>query len=378
VTIRVQRSATRLRVVRIALALTIVAVTAVGTTVPAHAQTLSVLYEFTGTADGANPAAGLVRDPRGNLYGTTGGGGIPGSCLGNGCGVVFKLDQGGQQTVLHSFDFTGNGWDGAHPSGTLVRDPQGNLYGTTWLGGNGPCLDPATGFRVSCGTVFKLGRDGKETVIYNFTGYPGDGVGVPAGLVRDARGSLYGTTYWGGSGGSGIVFKVDKDGHETVLHSFTGGSDGANPWAGLIRDEQGNLYGTTDYGGSGGCDNGVVLGCGTVFKLDKDGHQTVLYSFTGADGAYPDAALFRDEYGNLYGTTLYGGGGRCDDGAHLGCGTVFKLDKDGQQTVLYSFTGADGACPAAALFPDEYGNLYGTTLYGGSFNAGTVFKLTPE
>jgi uncharacterized repeat protein (TIGR03803 family) len=371
-----QRAETRPRAVKIALAFAIVVLTAAGMTVPAHAQTFRVLYEFTGATDGGYPFTGLARDPSGNLYGTTPLGGLPESCVGNGCGVVFKVDGDGKQTVLYSFDFIEPGWeepgwDGAHPYGTLVRDAQGNLYGTTWLGGRGPChfFPESPDFRSACGTVFKLDRDGKETVLYNFVGGPSDGVGVPDGVVRDERGNLYGVTSWGGSWGFGVVFKVDKDGHETVLHSFSGGSDGAYPDAGLIRDKQGNLYGTTQYGGS--------HDAGTVFKLDTDGQESVLYSFTGgADGAHPSAVPLRDEDGNLYGTTVYGGSGNCYDGIAYGCGTVFKLDGEGRETVLYTFTGgADGAYPQAGLIRGKRGNLYGTASQGGSSNVGTVFML---
>jgi uncharacterized repeat protein (TIGR03803 family) len=162
------------------------------------------------------------------------------------------------------------------------------------------------------------------------------------------------------------VFKVDATGTETVLYSFTGGTDGTFPRAGLVRDKQGNLYGTTIGGG--------VWGSGTVFKVDTTGKEAVLYSFgyTGGDGTYPWASLVRDAKGNLYGTTF--------DGGAYDYGTVFKVDKSGKETVLYSFTGArgDGYYPIAGLVRDALsGNLYGTTSGGGVYNNGMVFKLTP-
>jgi uncharacterized repeat protein (TIGR03803 family) len=249
--------------------------------------TETVLYTFTGGADGANPYAGLLRDASGNLYGTTYYGGADNK------GVVFKLDPTGKETVLYSF--TGAS-DGAHPYAGLIQDAAGNLYGTTYNGGSS-----------NKGVVFKLGTTGIETVLHSFTGPP-DGANPSAGLIRDTAGNLYGATYYGGSSDKGVVFKLDPTGRETVLYSFTGGSDGAHPYAGLIQDAAGNLYGTTYGGGSG---------YGVVFKLGTTGTETVLHSFSGgAVGAFPHAGLIQDAAGNLYGTT-YGGGS--------GYGTVFKI-----------------------------------------------------
>jgi uncharacterized repeat protein (TIGR03803 family) len=249
----------------------------------AQAQTLTTLHNFTGSPDGAGPVAGLVGDAKGDFYGTTEYGGDL-SCGDYGCGIVFKLDAAGKETVLHSFA----GSDGANPSAGLIIDAKGNLYGTTAYGGLG-CQSPG------CGVVFKLDTSGKETVLHNFTGRP-DGEYPIRGLVRDTAGNLYGTTPYGGSSGYGTVFRVSKTGEETVLHSFTGApSDGAVPEAGLVRDAKGELYGTTDEGGSSGY--------GTVFKLDATGKATVLHSFTGSpsDGAFTEAGLLRDAKGNLYG-----------------------------------------------------------------------------
>ena len=330
-----------------ALALAIVLVSAVLATRPAQAQTFSVLYAFTGGADGGNPATGLIRDVKGNFYGTTVGGGA------SGVGVVFMLDTSGKETVIHGF--TGTGGDGAEPLAGLVRDAAGNLYGTTRFGG------------VGFGTVFSLDKTGKETVLYSFSGGADGGYPVYGYLVRDAAGNLYGTTSYSGTSGYGTVFMLDKTVKETVLYNFTGsGGDGAEPWGGLVRDANGNLYGTTVLGGGSGGYNGY----GTVFKLDKTGKETVLHRFSGApgDGANPVAGLVRDASGNLYGTTSEGG--------TEGRGTVFKVDKTGNETVLYNFTGTggDGGTPYAGLLRDAAGNLYGTTVNGG-IGYGTAFKL---
>jgi uncharacterized repeat protein (TIGR03803 family) len=257
----------------------------------ARAQTFTLLYSFTGKSDGGIPQGGLVRDPAGNLYGTTSQGGLLRDCAGFGCGVVFEVDPTGKETVLHRF----KGPDGALPVGSLLLDEAGNLYGAASGGASG------------IGVVFKVDKSGKETVLHNFKGSDG---ALPLGsLIRDGEGNLYGATFAGGVGncfmgkGCGVVFKLDKTGKETVLYAFTGGSDGGEPQRGgaLIRDKAGNLYGTTVQGGVN-CDN-QSFGCGVVFKLDKTGKETVLYTFTGgSDGAEPLGGLTRDQAGNLYGS----------------------------------------------------------------------------
>jgi uncharacterized repeat protein (TIGR03803 family) len=206
--------------------------------------------------------------------------------------------------------------------------------------------------------------NGNETVLHSFAGGPADGANSYAGLVRDFAGNLYGTTYVGGASDLGIVFGLNSTATETVLHSFAGGAtDGANPQAGLIRDFAGNLYGTTLFGGAS--NNGVV------FKLDSAGRITLLHSFVGppADGLAPAGVLVRDFAGNLYGTTAHGGAS--------GMGMVFKLELTGKETVLHSFAGgsADGSEPAVGLVRDFAGNLYGTAQFGGVFGMGVVFKL---
>lgn len=361
---------------------------------PTQAQTESVIYSFTGQPDGALPVTGLLRDAKGNLFGTTFGGGASGS------GAVFQVAPDGTENVLYSFV---GGEDGIGPAGGLLA-LDGKLYGTTQTGGDH-----------LFGTVFELTPSLQATVLVSFTvgdggGYPqgglisgarghlygtnsgfngGYGNGAvfavtPAGttilyeflggadglapygrLVRDAIGNLYGTTYRGGASGYGTVFEITHDGTETVLYSFAGGVDGANPVAGLIRDASGNLYGTTPHGGA--------LGYGVVFKVSKTGTETVLHSFTDSDGYYPIGGLVRDAKGNLYGTTEFGGS--------YGKGTVFRITPSGVEKVLYSFTGgADGSNPLSDLVFDAHGNLYGTTSAGGSSNCfggcGVVFKVS--
>jgi uncharacterized repeat protein (TIGR03803 family) len=252
---------------------------------PADHET--VLYSFTGGADGGNPYAGVIPDSAGNLYGTTYGGGTM-------WGVVYKLDRGGHETVLYTF---GGGADGGNPYAGVIPDSAGNLYGTTYGGAAG------------AGVVFKVNTASQETVLYSFTG-GADGWAPNAGVISDSAGNLYGTTVNGGTAGRGVVYKLDTAGQETVLYSFRGGADGAFPFAGVIRDSAGNLYGTTYVGGT--------RDWGVVYKLDTAGQETVLYRFTGgADGGNPWAGVIRDSAGNLYGTTA-GGGKR-------GGGVVFKL-----------------------------------------------------
>ena len=340
------------------------------------AQTETVLYSFCeqkNCTDGAEPVAGIVFDQKGNLYGTTRTGGAYQYCsdVGFGCGVVFKLTRAGKYTLLHTFcEQGGNCTDGANPYAASVLDPEGNLYGTTEYGGvHGQ------------GVVFKLTPEGKYIVLHSFCGQSNctDGAFLDAGLVFDQKGNLYGTTNYGGANNdSGVVFKLTPKGRETVLYNFCSQSncaDGGWPSAGLIFDQKGNLYGTTWLGGA--------HSSGTVFKLTPKGKETVLYSFcVGSycpDGDEPSAGLVFDQKGNLYGTTSYGGGlsGYCT----LGCGVVFKLTPKGKETVLHSFCPdgypcADGETPTAGLVFDQKGNLFGTTSYGGS-TVGVVFKLTP-
>jgi uncharacterized repeat protein (TIGR03803 family) len=307
----------------------------------------TVLYRFRGGTDGLAPDGLLVFDPAGNLYGATVNGGGTYTCAAYGCGTVFMLDPTGTETVLHRF----GGSEGTLPFGGVVRDGSGNLYGTAALGGAG---------LGNCGTVFKVDATG-TAALYSFLGGT-DGCVPESDLVRDAEGNFYGTTT--GSGAPGTVFKVDPTGMETVLYDFLGGTDGEGPFAGLVRDAAGNLYGTT-MSGSGSA------AYGTVFKVDTTGRETVLHAFAGPpDGAYPMAELVLDGAGNLYGTTTQGGSGFPKNGI------VFRVDPAGTETVLHSFNGTDGATPMAGLLLDAAGSLYGTTRSGGAFGFGTVFKIS--
>jgi uncharacterized repeat protein (TIGR03803 family) len=271
----------------------------------------TTLYTFKGGSDGEYPYAGLFRDARGNLYGTTEAGG--GGCNGAGCGTVFKIDAARRESVVYAF--TGSA-DGCVPYGGVVRDRQGNLYGTTTECGSPDC---AMGYL--CGIAFKIDPQGQETILYRFTNAAG-GQGPDDSLLQGSDGDFYGTTDTGGTAYRGVVFKIDKHGNETVLYNFTGGSDGAGPFGGLIQDAAGHLYGTTEFGGGYSCSDGN--GCGTVFELDTTGKETVLYRFTGKrDGMDPLAGLTMDSAGYLYGTTELGGDKSCNNG--LGCGVAFKL-----------------------------------------------------
>jgi uncharacterized repeat protein (TIGR03803 family) len=237
--------------------------------------------------------------------------------------VVFKLGPTGTETVLYSF--TGAA-DGGNPFAGLVRDTTGSLYGTTFEGGANSSACDYFGNPTTCGVVFKLSLTGTETVLHSFTG--SDGGNPWAGLLRDTAGNLYGTTANGGAFGNGVVFELIRcdtaaSGYEfKVLHSFTGGADGGHPLGSLLRDAAGNLYGTTVNGGAKSSACTYFFGnttCGVVFKLSPTGTETVLHTFTGgAEGGNPYyAGLIPDATGNLYGTTAVGG-------AH-GVGVVFRL-----------------------------------------------------
>jgi uncharacterized repeat protein (TIGR03803 family) len=325
-----------------------------------------VLYTFTGGSDGGSPYSGLVFDSAGNLYGTTASGGLYGN------GTVFELtpsSSGWSETALYSF--TG-GIDGSSPYGNLVFDKAGNLYGTTQYGGT-----------ALYGTAFELspssGGGWSETVLHSFGG-GNDGILPYSGLIFYASGNLYGTTTNGGTKNLGTVFELSPptggSWTEKILHSFGSGVDGQSPFANLIFDSAGNLY---DTGRGGG-----MKGIGTVFKLAPSSSgrwtETTLHSFNSSttDGAGPFAGLVFDSAGNLYGTT-YGEAQTCGNVFELSpSSTTWKL------TVIHKFPGAtgggpDGCQPFAGLIFDSAGNLYGTTNGGGSSkNGGTVFKLTPK
>lgn len=309
------------------------------------------LYRFRHCCgDGARPVASLI-NVGGTLYGTTSAGGTYHE------GTVFDVTTTGKETVLHSFGFAN---DGVQPSGALIN-VNGTLYGTTAGGGK-------NGY----GIVFSVTTAGSEAVLHNFNG--GFDGAYPNGSLISVKGTLYGTTYDGGakcanSSGCGTVFRVTTAGKEKVIYSFGGGSDGANPFAGLIHVKS-TLYGTTGLGGAACAGS---LGCGTVFSVTTTGKERVLYSF----GSLPDAenpfAGLINVKGTLYGTTGYGGA-KCT--ISYGCGAVFSVTTTGKERVLYSFGGdSDGAAPVASLI-DVKGTLYGTTEVGGAADDGTVFSVT--
>ena len=345
--------------------------------------TESILWSLGNGTDGNDPEAGLIMDARGNLYGTTDGGGAYGS-PGSAAGTVFELmppsTRGGRWTesVLWSF---GNGTDGLGPAAGLIMDASGNLYGTTRLGG-------ASGG----GTVFELtppstvGEAWTESILWDF-GNGTDGKQPYAGLIMDKSGNLYGTTRNGGASGGGTVFEltppstVGEAWTESILWDFGNGTDGMQPYAGLIMDKSGNLYGATEDGGTYA--NPSEIG-GTVFELKPPSAtggpwtESILWDFgNGTDGKQPYAGLTMDTGGNLYGTTAEGGA----YGSFKG--TVFELTPpttNGEtwtESILWSFgNGTDGEGPYAGLIMDSSGNFYGTTrfLTGGS-RGGTVFEI---
>jgi uncharacterized repeat protein (TIGR03803 family) len=400
-----------------------------------QAQTYAVLYEFKGVPDGFAPQAGLSRDAKGNLYGTTSLGGdhkCKNQDNAKGCGIVFKVDTTGKETVLYNFD----GQHGQDPVASLVQDAQGNLYGTTELGGSAGLgtafkVTPAGketvlhnfvggatgsspearflqdssgnlysttfvgGNSTNSGVMFRLDKAGHETVTYTYTCYScygesGGGFGMPPGVgVRDSEGNFYGASFGGPASsqcqnaGCGVVYKISKTGAGTILYAFTGGSDGMWIDSGdVAMDAAGNIYGTTSYGGNTGC-SFVGFGCGIVFKVDPKGNENVLYRFTGGeDGGFPNNGVVLDSKGNVYGTTRVGGrinAPACyNDISGNGCGVVFKVDPNGTENTLYAFKGLkDGGGPTPDLIRDAAGNFYGTTLYGGKNNNGVVFKIAP-
>jgi uncharacterized repeat protein (TIGR03803 family) len=345
------------------------------------AWTLTTLASFSGGRDGRAPAAGLVGDGTGALYGTTSGGGSQ-NCGPVGCGTVFQIANTGTLTTIWSFS---GGSDGAYPSGPLLRAETGVLYGTTQEGGS---LGGGTAFAIDpvAGTI---------TTVWSFSG-GSDGGGPSGGLLADDTGALYGTTYYGGGAsdtcpfGCGTVFKLTPPATDqtawtlTTLWTFLGGSDGANPSAPLIADQTGAFYGTTSVGGSYSCSNNFDGGCGTVFMLTPPAAgqsawtETVLYAFSGGwfDGAFPFAGVIADQTGALYGTT--------NGGTYWASGIVFQLTPPSvsttawTETVLWAFSGgSDGGNPAGALLADATGALYGTAEFGGT-QSGTCILGAPE
>lgn len=413
---------------RTVLPLTIFCVVPVLAVRPAQAQTFKVIHEFGHAGDGASPFDAVTGDSSGNLYGVTFAGPQSQECFGIGCGTVFRLapNADGTWTETILYEFMG-GSDGFQPVYSVVLDPKGNVYGTTQ--GSYPDVgtvfelvrnsdgtytkqtlhafsDPmrqlqpfaitldslervlgttAEGGQFDLGGVFWLGRvsalNWYERDLFDFNQV----FGVPGQLLLDGEGNIYGTSYFGGASGNGTVFKLSSsDGltwNLTVLYSFAGGADGANPYAGLTFDDQGNLYGTTLQGGS--------AGLGTVFELtptsDGGWSESVLYAFQSIDdGYFPYSGVSFDSAGNLYGTTL-------DGGERGGRGTVFKLTRSvsgaWSKQVIHTFTGADGEIlyDFGRVFIDLRDNIFGTAVGGGTgtlcntpqSGCGVVWEITP-
>jgi uncharacterized repeat protein (TIGR03803 family) len=329
----------------------------------------TVLYSFDCFDGGKNPYGGVTFDNAGNLYGTTVAGGSGGQCAGDGCGVVYKLSPAGgtwSETVL--YNFTG-GDDGFGPGGAVVFDQEGNLYGTAPDGG-----------AFSQGVVYQLSPNNgqwKQTVIHPFTGGDDGGVGSLGALLVDAAGNLYGVTETGGKYGAGVAFKLSSargTWKYATLYPFQGLPDAGFPYGGLIADAHGRLYGTTYFGGA----NGV----GSVFQVAPGPNalagwkDSVLYSFQGGtDASFPTSTLVFDAAGNLYGTSSTGGNPSCD------CGTIFKLMPSSggwSESVLHNFgSSGDGSYPNYGLTPDSMGNYFGVTPAGGLYGQGVVFEITP-
>jgi len=317
----------------------------------ARAQNFTTLYNFTNGTDGSSPLSGVAQDQSGNLYGTTPVGG-PGGL--GGYGVVYEVDTAGSETVLHTF--AGPPSDGSAPSPPLLRDGNGNLYGTAQSGGTN-----------NLGVVYKIDTAGNETILHNFADETTDGCIPAQGLIMDKSGDLYGTTILCGASNKGTVFKLTPNGKETLLHSFGGSPDGAFPAYGhLLMDAKGNLYGTASEGG--------VNGIGVVYKLTPKGKLTVLHSFPAGseDGCYPYGTPAMDKSGNLYGTTE----------SYPSClsnkGIVWKVNRQGVETILHRFTGgvSDGAYPYAGVVLDSKGNMYSVTTGGGANNHGIIYQLS--
>jgi uncharacterized repeat protein (TIGR03803 family) len=334
--------------------------------------TEAILHSFSANSDGGNPNAGVIADSSGILYGTAYLGGP------NSNGSVYDLTSSGStytETTLYAFQ---GGTDGMNPQGALIRNGAGDLFGTTIYGGG-----------KGLGNVFELKRSGTtytKRTLYSFKGGT-DGALPRVKLLAGPSKTLFGTTLNGGTtgcavsgySGCGIVFELAPSGgrryKETVIYRFQGGKDGANPYADLIADSSGVLYGTTGNGGGTGCGG---PGCGVAYKLvpNASGYtESVIWRFRGGnDGQAPSAGLLAGANGALYGTTLFGG--------TTGNGTVFVLTPSGaryRHTVLHSFAGApnDGANPTADLIFGAKGALFSTTYGGGTYGNGTVFKLIP-
>jgi uncharacterized repeat protein (TIGR03803 family) len=355
------------------------------TAIVSAAQTLTTLASFNGT-DGNSPQS-LIQGADGNFYGVT----YSGGAYNNG-GTIFKVTHSGTLTTLYNFCSQSNCTDGENPAGQLLQAKDGNLYGTTFLGGANCVIE--NGAMTGCGTVFKITTDGQFTSLYSFCsvlveGYCADGISPYAGLIQGIDGNLYGTATEGGlngncssCNGAGTAFKITTAGALTTIFQFCSSTNsggyclnGGAPYGGLLQTADGTFYGTL-YDGGTGIDNSG----GVVYKLTSSGKFTVLHDFCSSyncqDGAYPFDSLIQGKDGNLYGTTRNGG-----FGGTVGYGTVFKITPSGTLTTLHRFRGNDGNAPYAALIQGTDGNLYGTDSSGGPYSdvgnaSGTAFRMT--
>jgi uncharacterized repeat protein (TIGR03803 family) len=326
--------------------------TSQGEDTPAISFKTLVSFDIT---NGEFPLAGLVQGKDGNFYGTTDEGGYYGA------GNIFKITPSGNLMNVYSFCPLDSCLTGEVPQAPLIQSPSGIFYGTSAGGGTD-----------GGGTIFGMTPTGAVTSLYSFcygSSCTQQGLQPRGALLQTSNGDFYGTTEWGGTG-KGIVFEITPEGKLTTIYNFCSQqncADGANPMAGLVEGKDGNLYGTTAYGGVGG-------GAGTVFRVTPKGVLTVLSGFgDSGDGYYPQAGLLLARNGNFYGTTVYGG--------PYGGGTVFKITPQGSFTTIHSFCAqtscVDGEGPVAGLMQASDGNLYGTTRNGGANDYGTIFRLSP-
>lgn len=343
---------------------------------------LTTLYNFcsqTGCTDGEEPTAGLVQATNGDFYGTAVAGGISNPfCPYGTCGTVFKITPDGMLTTLYRFCSQPSCADGIEPVGGLVQAANGDLYGTTSAGG-AINVNPKGG-----GTIFKITPSGTLTTLYSFCAQSGctDGGSPSASLIQARDGNLYGNT---GYLSSGTIFKITPRGKFTTIYKFcsqSGCTDGDAPAGPLVQAANGNLYGTTLYGG---VTTGLSFGGGTIFEITPGGQLTTLYSFCAQsgcpDGYAPNSGMIQASDGNFYGTALFAG---ANMNAYVpgGSGTLFQLSPSGTFTTLYNFCAqancADGFGPSVPLIQDSVGIIYGTTLWGGADgnNQGTIFALS--
>lgn len=375
--------------------------------VTSHAQTFATLATFD-KIDGASPAAPLIQGVDGSYYGTTVYGGNGAYCLsGEGCGTIFRISSQGALATLYSFCSQPNCADGEYPVAGLAQTADGGFYGTASEGG-------PTG----TGTVFEINRAGSLTTVHNFCSQPNCSDGAyPAALIQAVNGSFYGTTFEGGINGTGTVFKLTRSGTLTTIHAFDSFKNGIYPEAPLVQAANGALYGTTTGGGHsdgegtifrittddvftlvyrfcsenvrGGGPSGLIegpdgnfygttefggsQGDGAIFQITPHGELTTLYNFGGRDGYQAGANLLLGTDGNFYGNTAAGGDQTCH--SPYGCGTIFSVTSSGTLTTVHVFELSDGESPSAALIQGTNGVFYGTTITGGSNQAGTVFSV---